>query len=164
MLVKLIALLAWLTYCGPVNVLLPVVASWPSIRVTLPEIDPEVEANEEDTVEEVASRLVTLVDNDPEVVLKLVSSVVNLVLKEADCAANEADAFVKVVILASSAVNLVDNEADWAANELEADVRVLEVASKFPVLILKEPDVWAKEADVIAYDPEVTTYDAEVIR
>ena len=79
----------------------PVVAYLLSIVVTLPAIDPEVEANEEDTVEEVASRLVTLVDNDPEVEEK-----------EELTTANEADAFVKVVILVSSVVNLVDNEAD----------------------------------------------------
>ena len=77
-----------------------------------------------ETVEEVASRLVTLVDNDPEVVLKLVSSV----------------------------VNLVDNEADWAANELEADIKVLEVASKFDVLMLNEADDWAYEAEVTKYE------------
>ena len=119
----------------------PVVAYWPSIKVTLPAIDPEVEANEEDTVEEVASRLVTLVDNDPEVVLKLVSAVVNLVLKEADCAANEADAFVKVVILVSFVVTLVLNEAEDAAYD---------------------PEVITYDPEVMTYDPEVITYDPEV--
>ena len=62
-----IAFDAWLINWGPVKLFEPVVAYCPSIKVTLPAIDPEVEANEEDTVEEVASRLVTLVDNDPEV-------------------------------------------------------------------------------------------------
>ena len=90
--------------------------------VTLEEILPDVVAKELDKF------------------VKLVSSVVSLVLKLEDCAANEAEAVVKVLILVSSPVNLVERLAESAANELEADTKVLEVASKFDVLMLNEAD------------------------
>ena len=166
---KDIAFDAWLTYWGPVNIFDPVVASWPSMIVTLEEMLPEVVANEELTTEEVTSKLVTLVERLPDVVakeldkfVKLVSSVVSLVLKLEDCAANEAEAVVKVLILVSSPVNLVERLADWAANDPEADVKVLEVASKFDVLMLNEADDWAYEAEVITYELLNARYELEI--
>ena len=136
--VKLIAFEAWFTYCGPVNTFDPVVAYCPSIKVTLPEIDPEVVANEELTTEDVTSKLVTLVERLPEVAAKE-----ELTTED----------------VASKLVTLTETDAEDAANEDEADTKVLEVASKFPVLILKEADDWAYEAEVMAYDPEVTKYE-----
>jgi hypothetical protein len=115
----------------------PVVAYLLSIVVTLPAIDSEVEAKEEDTVDDVLSRFVTLID------------------KLADSTANEADALVKVVILVSSVVRRVDIEPLYAANEADACVLVEAVASVFVTLV-------DNEAEAAAYEPEVTTKDPEV--
>ena len=65
-------------------------------------------------------------------------------------------------MFASSVVNLVERLAESAANELEADVKVLEVASKFDVLMLNEADDWAYEAEVITYELLNARYELEI--
>ena len=92
--------MAWL----PLKLFEPVVAYCPSIKVTLPAIDPEVEENEEDTTAKDADELVRVVI--------LVSSVVNLVDNEADCAAKLPEALVKVLAVASKFPVLILKEPD----------------------------------------------------
>ena len=120
------------------KLLLPVVAYLLSIVVTLPLIDPDVDANEDDTVLEVASRLVTRVLKE-----ELAEEY------EADTTENDADAVVNTEAVLSRFVVLILKEELVSAKEADADVSTDAVDSRSVTLILKEALVTANEADIV---------------